>query len=136
MLDAIFLYRYHRMGCFWYSMLLLMYWVQSFAQQPRLAVILQTLILAGQDILHFLLIFVVIVCSPVSPVTEIADGIEGCGLIANLPKAFREHQNEGPAKAYEFSNQHTNATIWHVKKPSTAAYYLMSNEMVRSRHAL
>jgi hypothetical protein len=60
MLDAIFLYRYHRMGCFWYSMLLLMYWVQSFAQQPRLAVILQTLILAGQDILHFLLIFVVI----------------------------------------------------------------------------
>jgi hypothetical protein len=60
MLDAIFLYRYHRMGLFWYSMLLLAYWVQSFIQQPRLAVLLQTLALAGQDILHFLLIFMVI----------------------------------------------------------------------------
>merc|ERR1719359_2092548 len=41
-------------------MLLLVFWIQSFSEQPKLAVLLQTLVLAGQDILHFLLIFLVV----------------------------------------------------------------------------
>lgn len=58
--SAGVLFRNQRLLMFWYTMLLLVFWVQSFAQQPRLAVLLQTLYLAGQDILHFLLIFLVV----------------------------------------------------------------------------
>jgi len=60
-LDVLILFKvYHRLGMFWYAMVILLRFFRGFMGQPRMAVIGQTLEAASNDLFHLGLILLVI----------------------------------------------------------------------------
>jgi hypothetical protein len=54
---------YHRLTCFWYGLVIVFRFFRGFTGQPRMGVLMQTLLTASDFLFHFLVIFLVIMMS-------------------------------------------------------------------------
>lgn len=54
---------YHRLSAFWYSFLIVARFFRGFTGQPRIAVLLQTVMMATDFLVHYLIVFIIVMAS-------------------------------------------------------------------------